>query len=74
LLRHGKRKGKNFFKRRESKFKRINKAFGNIGGADLAIVEEDIDWWCKFFASLGETKKCGSYLSKGYEKITVSIL
>ena len=33
--------------------------------------EEDIDWWCKLYASLGEDRKCGSYLKKGYEKITV---
>lgn len=76
-MRPGKRKLKNPFRynreRRESKFKRINKAFGNYTtGADQSFVEEDIDWWCKFFASLGEIKKCGSYLAKGYEKITVS--
>lgn len=74
-MRPGKRKMKNFFRyreRRESKFKRINKAFGNYNAVDLAFVEEDIDWWCKFFASLGEVKKCGSYLTKGYEKITVT--
>ena len=36
-----------------------------------ANVEEDIDWWCKFYSSLGENKKSGSYAAKGYEKITV---
>jgi hypothetical protein len=54
-----------------SKFKRVNNAFGNFGATDLSVAEDDIDWWCKFYASLGEMKKCGSYLAKGYEKITV---
>ena len=38
-----------------------------------SLVEDDIDWWCKFYASLGDRKKCGTYLSKGYEKLTVSV-
>ena len=38
------------------------------------IIEEDIDWWCKFYASTGDRKKCGSYLMKGYEKLTVRFL
>jgi hypothetical protein len=33
--------------------------------------EEDIDWWCKFYVSLGEIKKSGNYLQKGYEKLQV---
>jgi hypothetical protein len=36
------------------------------------VIEEDIDWWCKFYASLGEFKKCGSYIQKGYEKLKVT--
>jgi myoferlin len=60
-------------KRRDSRFKRINKAFGTNTGSEMAVIEEDIDWWCKFYASLGEIKKCGSYLKKKYEKITVNV-
>lgn len=72
-----KRRLKNFFRReinrerRDSKYKRISKAFGNYTALDLALVEEDIDWWCKYYASLGQRKLCGSYLIKGYEKMTV---
>jgi len=35
------------------------------------LIEEDIDWWCKFYASLGDAKKCGTYLAKGYDKLVV---
>lgn len=38
------------------------------------VVEEDIDWWSKFFASIGEMDKAGQYLEKGYDKIMVCIL
>ena len=60
--------------RRDNKFKRITKAFGNYEALDMTFVEEDIDWWSKFYASTGDDRKCGSYLKKGYEKITVNIL
>ena len=43
----------------------------NFSNILKANVEEDIDWWCKFYSSLGENKKSGSYAAKGYEKITV---
>ncbi|XP_048584840.1 myoferlin isoform X2 [Nematostella vectensis] len=35
------------------------------------IVEEDIDWWSKFYASIGDMDKAGQYLDKGYDKIMV---
>ncbi|XP_066534334.1 myoferlin isoform X2 [Hoplias malabaricus] len=34
-------------------------------------VEEAVDWWSKFFASIGEHEKCGPYLQKGYATLTV---
>ncbi|XP_024152438.1 myoferlin isoform X2 [Oryzias melastigma] len=33
--------------------------------------KEDVDWWSKFYASLGEQQKCGPYLKKGYDTFKV---
>uniref|UniRef100_A0A8C8ZMP2 Myoferlin n=1 Tax=Prolemur simus TaxID=1328070 RepID=A0A8C8ZMP2_PROSS len=33
--------------------------------------EEVVDWWSKFYASLGEHEKCGQYIQKGYSKLKV---
>ncbi|XP_030603526.1 myoferlin isoform X1 [Archocentrus centrarchus] len=33
--------------------------------------EEAVDWWSKFYASIGEEEKCGPYLKKGYDKLQV---
>ncbi|XP_061921545.1 dysferlin isoform X4 [Entelurus aequoreus] len=34
--------------------------------------EEDfIDWWSKFYASTGETRKCGMYLERGLDTLQV---
>lgn len=35
------------------------------------IFEDEIDWWSKYYASTGETEKCGDYLERGYDKIEV---
>ncbi|KAJ7992465.1 hypothetical protein DPEC_G00278830 [Dallia pectoralis] len=32
---------------------------------------EAVDWWSKFYASLGEHDKCGPYLTKGYDTLKV---
>ncbi|XP_028279715.1 myoferlin isoform X2 [Parambassis ranga] len=32
---------------------------------------EAVDWWSKFYASVGEQEKCGPYLQKGYDKLQV---
>ncbi|KAK3554312.1 hypothetical protein QTP70_020173 [Hemibagrus guttatus] len=34
-------------------------------------VDEAVDWWSKFYASLGEHEKSGPYLQKGYSTLTV---
>ncbi|XP_062256997.1 myoferlin isoform X1 [Platichthys flesus] len=33
--------------------------------------EEAVDWWSKFFASVGEKQKCGPYLKKKYDTLQV---
>ncbi|XP_057704394.1 myoferlin [Corythoichthys intestinalis] len=33
--------------------------------------EEAVDWWSKFYASIGEQEKCGPYLKKGYDTLQV---
>lgn len=35
------------------------------------IVDDDIDWWSKYYASKGEFNKSGSYVKKGFETLTV---
>ncbi|KAK0154254.1 Myoferlin [Merluccius polli] len=33
--------------------------------------KETVDWWSKFYASLGDQERCGEYLKKGYDTLTV---
>ncbi|XP_035461979.2 myoferlin isoform X1 [Scophthalmus maximus] len=33
--------------------------------------EEAVDWWSKFYASIGAKAKCGPYLQKGYDTLQV---
>jgi len=35
------------------------------------ITDEGIDWWSKYYASIGETDKCRHYLELGYDKMQV---
>lgn len=36
--------------------------------------KETVDWWSKFYASVGDQEKCGPYLKKGYDTLKVSFL
>ncbi|XP_037547290.1 myoferlin [Nematolebias whitei] len=33
--------------------------------------KETVDWWSKFYASVGDQEKCGPYLKKGYDTLRV---
>uniref|UniRef100_H2UZL8 Myoferlin n=1 Tax=Takifugu rubripes TaxID=31033 RepID=H2UZL8_TAKRU len=33
--------------------------------------KETVDWWSKFYASIGDKEKCGPYLQKGYDTLKV---
>uniref|UniRef100_A0A8D2N3Z9 Myoferlin n=1 Tax=Zonotrichia albicollis TaxID=44394 RepID=A0A8D2N3Z9_ZONAL len=33
--------------------------------------DEIVDWWSKFYASIGEYEKCGQYIKKGYDTLKV---
>ncbi|XP_066549569.1 myoferlin isoform X3 [Amia ocellicauda] len=33
--------------------------------------KESVDWWSKFYSSIGEHERCGPYLQKGYDTIKV---
>lgn len=36
--------------------------------------KETIDWWSKFYASIGDKEKCGPYLQKGYDTLKVCFI
>ncbi|XP_041370601.1 myoferlin-like isoform X3 [Gigantopelta aegis] len=40
-----------------------------IQEADL--LDEEIDWWSKYYASIGETTKCKKYLELGLDKLLI---
>uniref|UniRef100_A0AAZ3SRM9 C2 domain-containing protein n=1 Tax=Oncorhynchus tshawytscha TaxID=74940 RepID=A0AAZ3SRM9_ONCTS len=42
-----------------------------VGSVTYQPEEEVMDWWSKFYASTGETNKCGNYLEKGCDKLQV---
>ena len=35
---------------------------------------EDIDWWCKYYTSIGENDKAMKYVELGFDSVRVSIL
>ena len=32
-------------------------------------MDEDIDWWSKYYASIGQLEKCKQYLEHGYDTL-----
>ncbi|XP_032889478.1 myoferlin isoform X2 [Amblyraja radiata] len=39
--------------------------------SQIAKEDDSIDWWSKFYASVGEHDRCGKYLQKGYDMLKV---
>ncbi|XP_073239418.1 myoferlin-like [Porites lutea] len=35
------------------------------------LMETDIDWWSKYYASMEDYDKCGDYIEKGYDKFVI---
>ncbi|XP_027862277.1 myoferlin [Xiphophorus couchianus] len=46
---------------------------GNVLKTQVKEAKEDetVDWWSKFYASVGEHEKCGPYLKLGYDTLQV---
>ncbi|CAF1161705.1 unnamed protein product [Rotaria sp. Silwood1] len=62
----------------ESKLEKIQKAilkisqyYQSVPVNQVTIAEDDIDWWSKYYASKDEFNKCGTYIQKGYETLTI---
>ncbi|XP_015799663.3 myoferlin [Nothobranchius furzeri] len=50
----------------------IDMESGVIVKPEIQAKEEDtVDWWSKFYASVGNQEKCGPYLKKGYDTLEV---
>ncbi|XP_030193496.1 dysferlin isoform X9 [Gadus morhua] len=44
----------------------------NLASSRTSLHEEEfMDWWSKFYASTGETSRCGTYLEKGLDTLQV---
>ncbi|XP_056005340.1 myoferlin-like isoform X16 [Ostrea edulis] len=45
--------------------------FGGKNDEPDPVVDEEIDWWSKYYASTGQTHKCRKYVEKGHDKIEI---
>uniref|UniRef100_A0A673VKR9 Myoferlin n=1 Tax=Salmo trutta TaxID=8032 RepID=A0A673VKR9_SALTR len=52
---------------------KLKKYFTVLAYLSLSVLQEEeaVDWWSKFYASVGEHEKCGPYLKKGYDTLKV---
>uniref|UniRef100_A0A4W5NLF4 Myoferlin n=1 Tax=Hucho hucho TaxID=62062 RepID=A0A4W5NLF4_9TELE len=52
---------------------KLKKDFTVLAYLSLPVLQEEeaVDWWSKFYASVGEHEKCGPYLKKGYDTLKV---
>ncbi|KAG1653027.1 Dysferlin [Nymphon striatum] len=49
----------------------VRQQFSAQNKAGANEVDESIDWWSKYYASVNELDKAGQYLEKGYETVEV---
>ncbi|XP_072559922.1 myoferlin isoform X3 [Paramormyrops kingsleyae] len=43
----------------------------DVGLKGVKIEKDSIDWWSKFYASVGDHEKCAPYLKKGYDSLKI---
>ncbi|XP_074642408.1 myoferlin-like [Tubulanus polymorphus] len=62
----------NLFGGKKLTFPQFDSPFGGKKKEEeYSLLDEDIDWWSKYYASIGELEKCKKYLDMGYDKIEV---
>uniref|UniRef100_H2UZL9 Myoferlin n=1 Tax=Takifugu rubripes TaxID=31033 RepID=H2UZL9_TAKRU len=49
----------------------ISAAVNKMAAPSPYFEKETVDWWSKFYASIGDKEKCGPYLQKGYDTLKV---
>lgn len=36
--------------------------------------DDEFDWWSKYYASIGDSSKCGEYLKTGMDIVKVALI